>query len=803
MKQLMFGIAFAFYLVGQVARAEEEPKSQKDEPAQPAKTEEAAPPTSPPATPPPSTPPPAPPTPIQPPTSPALPRIVAGYQEKGKDFVIARNYVDFTYEQYRLQCDLLHYDTKTQEIEATGNVILQDKNERLAGERFVFSLKTNHGVMFDASGTAPPDLHFTANQVEKYDERKYKSKGGRFTSCTQPNPRWEISSSSADMEMDDHVTLRNAIFRVKSAPIFYLPYMRYPTPDDDRATGFLLPNYGHSSIKGTFFGEAFFWAINRSQDATFAYRYFSEMGQGAEGEYRYILPNAFGQLNFFKAFQKGGEEIPAGAGQRGTAANNLEGYFLGIKHQQTLPFDITNSTDVLIMTSQAFKWIYGNNFYNLADPRKSSSTFFSKNFTYDSINLQLRRDEALRGLTEHKINVGTPRKPKWKRWYTEDSVVSAYFPDLALTHNQQEMGETGLLLFGNASFLGYRTYSRSINTADNSEKIGPIADYSKAQWTPAISYPITAVPWITFNPTAKYSGTWWNDSYLPYTTTLSGSSLFRNTFIASVQVFGPNFNRIFSTPESSFSKKWKHSIEPFFQFDYDTKYDPVKQAQVLLSARDSIGYGQRVITYQLTNTLWGKRALVPGMEPSPVDIVRWTLRQSYLPAVDIVDPDTGHHLRFTPLTSDLTFRLQPYVNFSYRTSFDVNYAGFSSHQLNLNLTRSDSFSFNLSWSRDNNLKAQKVGSDSYGLTGGFGIKRIGFRLDGNLVYTPSFENEKLQNVNLRWSQSFQCWGIEVVATRYKNPATSTRDNPFEKSITFAVHIGSIGTISQRIGGATM
>ncbi|MEW6365845.1 MAG: hypothetical protein AB1714_14545 [Acidobacteriota bacterium] len=796
MREQMIGMAFSLCLAVQVVRAQEEPKSQKDEPAPPAKTEETAPPAERPATPPPS----APPAPLQPPTSPTLPRIVAGYQEKGKDFVIARNYVDLTYEQYRLQCDLLHYDTKTQEIEATGNVILQDKNERLAGERFVFSLKTNHGVMFDASGTAPPDLHFTANQVEKYDERKYKSKGGRFTSCTQPNPRWEISSSSADMEMDDHVTLRNAIFKVKSAPIFYLPYMRYPTPDDDRATGFLLPNYGHSSIKGTFFGEAFFWAINRSQDATFAYRYYSEMGQGAEGEYRYIFPNSFGQLNLFKTFEKGDEEITTQTGQKGRAASNLKGYFLGLRHQQALPFGITNSTDILLMTSQAFKWVYGNNFYNLSDPRKSSSTFFSKNFTYDSVNLQLRRDEALADI-DWKDN-GKKGKKK-KVWYEETSSTSSYFPDLSLTHNQQELRGTGLLFSGSAAYLGYRSYKRFYRSLNNVETITPLIDYARAQWTPAISYPIATLPWITFNPTAKYSGTWWNDSYLPYTNTLSGNSLFRNTFIASVQVFGPNFNRIFSTPESSFSKKWKHSIEPFFQFDYDTKYDPVKQAQILRAARDDIGGGQRVITYQLTNTLWGKRALVPGMEPSPVDIVRWTLRQQYRPTSEVVDPDTGNHVRFTALSSDLTFRLQPYVNFSYRTSFDFNLSGFERHQLNLNLIQGDAFNFNLSWARDNNLKAQKVGSDSYGLTGGFGIKRIGFRLDGNLVYTPSFENEKLQNVNLRWSQSFQCWGIEVVATRYKNPATSTRDNPFEKSITFAVHIGSIGTISQRIGGSAM
>ena len=84
----------------------------------------------------------------------------------------------------------------------------------------------------------------------------------------QPTPRWEIVSGSATINLDDYAMLRNAVMRVKDVPVFYLPVLYYPIQSDDRATGFLLPTYGTSTYRGQSLSNAFFWAINRSQDPT-------------------------------------------------------------------------------------------------------------------------------------------------------------------------------------------------------------------------------------------------------------------------------------------------------------------------------------------------------------------------------------------------------------------------------------------------------------------------------------------------------------------------------------------------------
>ena len=87
------------------------------------------------------------------------------------------------------------------------------------------------------------------------------------------------------------------MLRAKGVPVFYLPALFYPIQKDDRATGFLMPTYGTSTYRGITLSNAFFWAINRSQDATFIDDWFSKRGNGVGAEYRYVAaPGSSGTL---------------------------------------------------------------------------------------------------------------------------------------------------------------------------------------------------------------------------------------------------------------------------------------------------------------------------------------------------------------------------------------------------------------------------------------------------------------------------------------------------------------------------
>jgi LPS-assembly protein len=147
---------------------------------------------------------------------------------------------------------------------AQGNVVFVSGGTRISADRMEFNFKTKTGVFYNASGTAsmagradqsmfgtqPPDAYFWGDEIHKLGPKKYRLVRGNFTTCVQPTPRWDIGSGSVTINLDDYALLRNSIFRVKGVPLMYLPLFYYPIQEDDRATGFLIPTYGASTIKG-------------------------------------------------------------------------------------------------------------------------------------------------------------------------------------------------------------------------------------------------------------------------------------------------------------------------------------------------------------------------------------------------------------------------------------------------------------------------------------------------------------------------------------------------------------------------
>lgn len=199
-------------------------------------------------------------------------------------------------------------------VRAWGNVLFVSTNNRISAERMDFNTRTRTGTFYVASGianmenrgidrslfgTQEPDAYFYGETIEKLGPKTYRITRGGFTTCVQPTPRWELVSGSVTMTLDDHAFLKNSVLKVKGVPMMYLPVFYYPINKEDRATGFLIPTYGNSTLRGHTISNAFFWAINRSHDATFFYDWMSKTGQQFGTEYRYIQgPGAHGNIQY-------------------------------------------------------------------------------------------------------------------------------------------------------------------------------------------------------------------------------------------------------------------------------------------------------------------------------------------------------------------------------------------------------------------------------------------------------------------------------------------------------------------------
>ncbi len=136
-----------------------------------------------------------------------------------------------------------------------------------------------------------------------------------------PKPKWQFDSQTAYVEMGDEATMHHATLRIRGVPVFYFPWVRHPT-EFGRQSGFLMPVFGVSSTRGTILGDAFYWAINRSNDATLGASLYSARGWAQHGIFRSIGYNYQFKAEYFGVIdEKGVPQGQAGAGRNRVARN--------------------------------------------------------------------------------------------------------------------------------------------------------------------------------------------------------------------------------------------------------------------------------------------------------------------------------------------------------------------------------------------------------------------------------------------------------------------------------------------------
>ena len=282
-------------------------------------------------------------------------------------------------------------------------------------------------------GTLEPDVMFYGRMIEKIGDDRYRITNGAFTSCAQPTPRWEIVSSKATIDLEDYAILRNAVIRVKNVPVFYLPILYYPIQSDDRATGFLMPSYGNSTYRGHSISNAFFWAINRSQDLTLFHDWMFTKGQGYGSEYRYTMgAGAEGQIRVYRLAENAGTLETAGGTVAQDARRSLE---LRGNLTQPLPGSFRAYGRLDYFSNVGTKQLYQQDFYTASNSTRTLSVGVSGALKTLSLSATATRSERFYNQTTSYVNGTMPS--------ISASLSSRQFGDLPLFGSvQSEVSNT-------------------------------------------------------------------------------------------------------------------------------------------------------------------------------------------------------------------------------------------------------------------------------------------------------------------------------------------------------------------------
>ena len=568
--------------------------------------------------------------------------IVAQMQQRvGENHRIAIGSVEIKLGDTTLYADHVDVYIDKDTIEAHGNVTLAQGTNRISADSAEFNYKTRLGAFHTAVGIATikpqllpaqtggiavpvqsnqdTDVYFTGELVEKIGPRKYRITRGGFTTCVQPTPRWEMHADTVVLNIEHYTFLRNAIFNVKGVPLLYTPVMWYPTKKEDRSTGILLPTIGSTSLRGTSIHDAFFWVVNRSQDATILHDFFSKTGQGYGSEYRYNYgPLQTGYLRAYTLREHSADYVQAD----GTPTTNPGGtsYQVQGAATQMFPANIMARGRVDYFSSLVTQQSFNTNYVNA----------FSQTRSFGGNAVGAWSGYSMNATLEHTDSFAT------------QAISSTYgsWPKFSLSRNERLIPGTPLYFSASGEYAGLLRSGK--NTDDPTQDYNQ--DVTRFDFNPQIRFPFKKWQWFTVNSTLAWRDTHYSRSLFvtdPTTGATAASAidapLNRTFFTAQSQIIGPVFNRVFDTPNNGYAEKFKHTIEPFLTVSRTSAIDNFDNI-IKIDGTDNYVGGTTQLTYGINNRFYAKRSLGPGLRSQPIEILDVSITQTHY-----TDPLAAHY----------------------------------------------------------------------------------------------------------------------------------------------------------------
>lgn len=297
---------------------------------------------------------------------------------QGETATLSGNVVIY-YRDYVIRADRIVYDRSTTELEAEGHL-------QVTGGPDDVNISASHGDMrlnmhtarfFDVTGssgvrragrsqvysTANPFL-FSGRVLLQMGEGKYKILDGTMTNCRLPKPDWVLISRQIKVENDEAST-KNVMFKILGMPLFYLPYLRHPTEETGRQSGFLIPVLPYnSSVKGLVMGEQYYWAINRSMDMEIGTDYYSKRGWAPSGDFRYKGPGLDHFIARWNALiDRGVEQLQTSGPEAGQMIRvNQGGTDIFAEGRYDLSDETHAAANVEYLSSYVYKLVFNDNY---------------------------------------------------------------------------------------------------------------------------------------------------------------------------------------------------------------------------------------------------------------------------------------------------------------------------------------------------------------------------------------------------------------------------------------------------------
>ncbi len=643
----------------------------------------------------------------------------------------------------RLLADELSFSPDTATFEATGRVSFEQGDLLLNGTAMRGDLDAGTMEMENVVGVAPGPFYIRGRLVQQLEPGKFRVEKGVVTPCNQTTAIWEFRAGSMTFKPGSYVKMSWPHLRVKGIPIFGFPFLYWPLQDSNRQTGLMIPAFGTSNRKGFMFSQSAFWAITRSLDLTLTYEHFANAGNAFGGEFRYALAQVQGNL---RAYYLPGRSVTPEESAEGKIPFG-SGFSLTGSHIQNLPGGFVLRARANLVSSTEFARGFSDDVNRFLQRQSLLSADISKHWGASTLAL----------VSDHAENFNNK----------VSSTIGRRLPQIKYTlRSTQVAGPIYVSLQSSAA--------RFQKLQKSQKRKGEVIDggaYQRFDAFPEVTVQITQIPWLTFNPFFRWRATYWTHSQTKKEFKFVNKPLFRNFFETGIEMVGPSIVRIFERPNSEYSPRLKHLIQPRLVYRRVHQFK-VKDSRIIQfdEVDAELRADQQDLRFEITTRLFAKRYLNPNDEQRQVwQMAEFTVGRAWdlqpgLPQLERADAPRILLPYFTNIIVQPTNRVYLRSDMNFSASFQP--ANFS-----LNATiNGETTRFGLTWFRGvltvldpSDLTQVLVDTNSNSLAASANFSLFARKLTvGAAVALDLFQSEvRSVDASLAWNQQCCSLGLNV------------------------------------------
>lgn len=203
-----------------------------------------------------------------------------------------------------LNADKATYDRRTEQVKATGNVILNSGDTDFSSNSIDYNLSKQQGTIKNAKyQVRDSHTHGESKIIKQQNADELELQDATYTTCPLMDPSWHIASRSIKLNNKTQIgRAENVTLRVGNVPLFYFPWLSFSL-NNQRKSGFLSPKAGISDQSGYELTVPYYFNIAPNYDATVSLTALSERGWRIDNEFRFMTENSKGILEY-QAFPK-------------------------------------------------------------------------------------------------------------------------------------------------------------------------------------------------------------------------------------------------------------------------------------------------------------------------------------------------------------------------------------------------------------------------------------------------------------------------------------------------------------------